>query len=305
MNGLKKAARDYVRLRRSLGFKLRWVPGHLSNFISFLKERKADHITSSLALQWAQQNNVQPVTAARRLTDLRGFAVYCKAIDSRHEIPPKKAFPHQGKRARPYLYTDEEIARLLRAAEEMGGLHGQTYCHLFGLLAVTGLRISEAVHLRPQDVRLDERMLVILGTKFGKSRLVPIHSSTQRALAQYARTRDRFFRRDVPTFFVTKRGNGIMPGTVRQIFHRLSRKIGIRGQRASHGPRLHDFRHRFAVQTLVNWYRTGEQIEQRLPVLSTYLGHRRVSDTYWYISACPELMGMAVKRFERRWEEAR
>ena len=96
-----------------------------------------------------------------------------------------------------------------------------------------------------------------------------------------------------------------MPGTVRQIFHRLSRKIGIRGQRASHGPRLHDFRHRFAVQTLVNWYRTGEQIEQRLPVLSTYLGHRRVSDTYWYISACPELMGMAIKRFERRWEEAR
>jgi integrase/recombinase XerD len=305
MKRLTKAARDYVELRRSLGYKMRWVPGHLSNFISFLKEQKATHITSAFALQWAQLNNVQPVTAARHLTDLRGFAAYCKAIDPRHEIPPKKAFPHQAKRARPYLYTDDEIASLLRAAKEIGGLHGHTYYHLFGLLAVTGLRISEAVNLRRQDVRLDEQMLVIVGTKCGKSRLVPIHSSTRRALVQYARTRDRFFRRDVPTFFVTERGNRIIPNTARNIFHRLSRKIGIRDPRASHGPRLHDFRHRFAVQTLVNWYRTGEQIEQRLPVLSTYLGHRNVSDTYWYITACPELMGLAIKRFERRWEEAR
>lgn len=305
MNRLEKAARDYVELRRSLGFKLRWVPGNLSNFVSFLKQQRSDRITSALALQWAQQNNVQPVTAAKRLTEVRGFAVYCKAIDSRHEIPPKKVFPHQSKRARPYLYTDDEIASLLNAAKEMGGLHGQTYYHLLGLLAVTGLRISEAVNLRPDDVRLDENILVIVGTKFGKSRLVPIHPSTQRALARYARRRGRFFRHNVPTFFVTDRGIGITPDTARHVFQRLSRKIGIRSPKASEGPRLHDFRHRFAVQTLVNWYRTGEQLEQRLPVLSTYLGHRLVSDTYWYISACPELMGIAIKRFERRWEEAR
>jgi integrase len=187
----------------------------------------------------------------------------------------------------------------------MPGLHGLTYYCLLGLLSVTGLRISEALSLRAQDVDLEQRMLTIVATKFGKSRLVPIHSSTAEELTKYARERDRVFRRNLIYFFVTRRGNRFTAGAIRHVFHRLSRQIGLRSPNASHGPRLHDFRHSFAVKTLVNWYRSGEKVEQCLPVLSTYLGHRNVTDTYWYLTACPELLGLAVTRFERHWEGSR
>ena len=172
------------------------------------------------------------------------------------------------------------------------------------LLSVTGLRISEALNLRLQDVDLGQGMLTVVGTKFGKSRLVPIHASTAKVLAGYARERNRTIHRRTAYFFVNRAGEQLNCGSVHCIFRRLSRKIGLRSPNASHGPRLHDFRHTFAVETLVNWYRSGQDIEQRLSVLSTYLGHARVSDTYWYLSACPELLGLAVNRFEHHWEDA-
>ena len=147
-------------------------------------------------------------------------------------------------------------------------------------------------------------MLTVRGTKFGKSRLVPIHRSTQEVLEQYRVRRERFLAGcAAPTFFITRRGNHLDIGDIHRTFYLLSRQIGLRGATASHGPRLHDFRHRFAVQTLLRWYRSGEDVERRLPVLSTYLGHVHVADTYWYLSACPELMGWAVTRLEQRWEE--
>ena len=305
MKPLKSAVRDYVSLRHSLGFKLRWVPTLLMDFAAFLKRQGADHVTIPLALQWAQQNQqAKTVTVAKRLSVVRGFARYRSATDPRTQIPPHSLLCCRPNRMRPYLYAGDEVQRLLKAARELGGLHGSTYYCLFGLLSVTGLRISEALNLRLQDVDLGQGMLTVVGSKFGKSRLVPIHASTQKVLTRYARERDRTFRRSIGHFFVNKLGDRLNFERVHCIFRRLSRQIGIRGQHASHGPRLHDFRHTFAVETLLNWYRSGQDIEQRLPVLSTYLGHARVSDTYWYLSTCPELMGLAVNRFERHWEDA-
>jgi integrase len=214
--------------------------------------------------------------------------------------------PYRPERARPYLYSNEEIRKLLQEARRLPsahGLRGPTYYSLLGLLAVTGLRISEARNLQTEDVDLKKGILTIRGSKFGKSRLVPIHPSTRKVLSNYASRRDLFLERMPTTFFVSGRGTRLDGAEIRRTFYALSRQIGLRGPSDSHGPRLHDFRHRFAVETLVQWYRAGQDVERRLPALSTYLGHVHVADTYWYLSASPELMGLAVKRFEDYWEK--
>lgn len=305
MNPLKKAAKDYIGLRRSLGFKMASDPGKLASFISFMNARGASHITTRLALQWAQENpEIKPITVAGRLTCLRGFATYLSAKDPRTQIPQPGLLPYYPKRARPYLYSEAEVQRLLKAALDMGGLHGFTHYCFLGLLSVTGMRISEVFNLRPQDVDLRQGILSIVRTKFAKSRLVPIHSTTQAMLAKYAQHRGRHFRRQLSYFFVNQWGNRLAPGNVRPVFHRLSYQVGLRTARTGRGPRLHDFRHNFAVRTLVGWYRSGQNIEDRLPTLTTYLGHTNVSDTYWYLSNHPELMRVAIKRFEQHWEES-
>jgi integrase len=172
-----------------------------------------------------------------------------------------------------------------------------------GLLAVTGLRISEARNLQTEDVDLKEGILTIRGAKFGKSRWAPIHPSTRKALSAYASRRDRFPARRPPTFFVSGRGTRLDGAEIRRTFYLLSRRIGLRGPTDSHGPRLHDFRRRFAVETPIQWYRSGQDVERRPPILTTFPGHVHVAGTYWYLSACPELMGLAVKRFEDYWEK--
>jgi integrase/recombinase XerD len=218
MKGLQRAVWDYLDLRRSLGFKLRWVPGALSSFVSFLKQHGADYITVPLAVKWAQQNrDSKPATVTRRLNYVRGFARYRSATDPRTQIPPWGLVRFRPRRAAPYLYRDEEVQRLLEAAKQMRGLHGSTYYCLLGLLSVTGLRISEALFLRAQDVDLEQGMLTIVGAKFGKSRLVPIHSSTAEELTKYARERDRVFRRKLEYFFVTRGGKRFQPRAVRRV----------------------------------------------------------------------------------------
>jgi integrase/recombinase XerD len=204
------------------------------------------------------------------------------------------------------LYTEHEVLLLLKASLNLSptdALRRWTYHGLLGLLVVSGMRISEALSLRLSDVDLENAVLTVRGTKFGKSRLVPLHSSTQRVLLAYKLRRDKYLKGRPASdfFFVSKRGNRLDGAEVRRTFYALSRQTGLRGSSASHGPRLHDFRHRFAVQTLVSWYRSGEDVERRLPILSTYLGHVHVADTYWYLTTCPELMGLAVERLERHW----
>jgi integrase/recombinase XerD len=219
--------------------------------------------------------------------------------------------PFHSKRARPYIYSDDEIRRLLSAALDMpcrferGKLRPWTFYCLFGLLSVSGLRIGEARNLELRDVDLEAAVLTIRGTKFGKARLVPLHASTCRVLANYIAKRRRHWagRTVSPYLFVSSWGNRLDGGEIRRTFYALSRRIGLRGASDSHGPRLHDLRHRFATNTLVRWYRSGQDPERRLPLLSTYLGHVHVGDTQWYLESSPELMRQAVQRLEQHWKD--
>lgn len=306
MKTLRQAVADYLSLRRSLGFKLKDHERCLREFISFLKKNRATRISTQLSLRFATQHqHQQPAQWAARLRVVRGFARYRSGEDPATEIPPLGLLPFRPKRAQPYLYSAEEIRELLKAAKNLpsaSSLNPWTYYCLFGLLATTGMRVSEALNLQIKDVDWSEGTLTIHGAKFGKSRVIPLHPSTLSVLLTYARRRDSFFRaKPISHYFVSSRGTRLDGGHVRRTFYRLSRQTGLREVSASHGPRLHDFRHRFAVQTLVRWYRKGSDVERRLPVLSTYLGHVHVTDTYWYLTNTPELRGAAGKRMEARW----
>jgi integrase len=242
-----------------------------------------------------------------------GFAgaLHRSATDPRTQIPPPGLLPFRPKRARPYLYSDDEIRRLLGAALKMpcryerGALRPWTYHGLFGLLSVSGLRLGEARNLQLQDVDLEAAVLTIRGTKFGKSRLVPLHGSTCKVLADYIARRSRHWSgRPVSSYlFVSSSGNRLDSGDIHRTFYALSRQIGLRGVSDSHGPRLHDMRHAFATNTLVRWYKCDQDPQRQLPILSAYLGHVHVEDTQWYLSSSPELMREAMRRLERRWED--
>lgn len=308
MNTLRQAVQEYLTLRRSLGFKLRDAGKLLQAYVKFMEEQRAPYITTKLALAWAQQpSTVQPAEWARRLSVVRIFARHRSATDPRTQIPPEGLLPYRPKRARPYLYSAQEIRCFLREALSLparGGLRPWTYHCLFGLLSVTGMRIGEARNLELQDVDLRTGVLMIRSGKFGKSRLIPLHVSTRRVLADYLARRDRrWATRPVSSYvFLSNWGNQLDGGEIHRTFYALSRQIGLRGRSDSHGPRLHDMRHRFAVMTLLRWYRSGKDVERKLPYLSAYLGHVHVSDTYWYLSAWPELMREAMSRLERCWE---
>jgi integrase len=307
MNSLRKAIEDYLTLRRALGFKLQDMATALRHFVSFMEREGACTITTNLALRWAMQpQQVNPAHWAARLSFVRSFARHWSAIDPRTEIPPQGLLPYRYHRCTPHLYTDDQIRRLIKAAWNLPpktGLRRWTYSTLFGLLAVTGLRISEAIALQQDDVDLNQGLLTIRLTKFRKSRLVPLHPSTIHRLKRYASKRGAFYPKDRTShFFLSERGRPLTDCMVRWTFVKLSRQIGLRGLSDRFGPRLHDFRHRFAVTTLLQWYRSGLDVEQRLPLLSTYLGHAHVTDTYWYLWAVPELLALSKDRLEKRWE---
>jgi integrase len=307
MNTLRQALNEYLRMRRALGFKLQDAGRGLSDFVSFMGSHHASYITRPLALAWAKQPScVQPTEWARRLSWVRMFARYRSAMDPRTQIPSPGLLPYRPQRARPYLYSEREIRELLRAALRLPSddeLQPWTYHCLFGLLSVSGLRLGEARNLSLDDVDLDAAVLTVRGTKFGKSRLVPLHASTCKVLADYlARRERRWAGRTVSShLFVNRCGNRLDIGQIHRIFYRLSRQIGLRGPTDRHGPRLHDMRHRFASRTLLRWYRNGEDPERRMPILSAYLGHVHCSDTFWYLNAMPELMREAMTRLERCW----
>jgi integrase/recombinase XerD len=307
MRNLRLGAEDYLTLRRGLGFKLKRYGRFVREFTSWLESCGETRISTRLALQWATQpQHLQPAEWAARLSAVRGFARYWSAIDETSEIPAEGLLPFRARRTKPYLYSNTEIQQLLQAAKSMPAqfkLQPFTYYCLLGLLTVTGLRISEALNLELRDVNWTESLLTIRTSKFGKSRLVALDRTTKEVLAEYAARRNHFFP-DRPTaaFFPSRTGARLDPGQVRRVFYYLSRKIGIRGALENRGPRLHDFRHRFSVETLLRWYRDGEDVRQRLPILSTYLGHGHVTDTYWYLSNTPELMEAAGECLEKRWE---
>lgn len=312
MNTLRQAVQEYLDMRRSLGFKLKEAGKGLLDFVAFMERHRASYITQALALAWAQQPaNAQPAHWAQRLSFVRGFARHRSATDPRTQIPLPGLLPFQPKRARPYLYSDDEIRHLLDAALQMtcryerGQLRPWTFHCLFGLLSVSGMRLGEARNLELEDVDLAAAVLTIRDTKFGKSRLVPLHASTCKVLADYIARRQRHWAgRLVSSYlFVSSRGNRLDGGEIHRAFYALSRQIGLRGASDSHGPRLHDMRHVFATNTLVHWYQSEQDPGRLLPILSAYLGHVHVADTQWYLSSAPELMREAMRRLEQRWED--
>jgi integrase/recombinase XerD len=318
MNTLRQSIEQYLTMRRSLGFKLQAAGRSLCDFATFMECRRASYITQALALAWAQKpRNAQSTYWASRLCHVRQFARYRSASDPRTQIPASRLLPFKPKRARPYLYTDEEIEQLLHTTLHMPlsphcpdhracALLPWVYYCLFGLLSVTGLRLGEAQNLKLEDVDLETGVLTIRSGKFGKDRWVPLHPSTCKVLAQYLDRRARHWAgRAVSSYlFVSSWGNRLSAGQIYRAFYTASRRIGLRGAHDSHGPRLHDMRHRFATRTLVNWYRSKEDPERRLPLLSAFLGHVHVADTQWYLSGSPELMREAMRRLEHRWRRS-
>ena len=303
MSKLRKTLQEYLAVRRALGVKLYNVGLNLHHFVSFMEKHRACVITTKLALQWVRQpKGAHPSYLAERLGRVRRFAQYVSAIDPRTEIPSQELLPYRSERKPPYIYSDAEIKRLIKAARKLPssvGLRSYTYSAFFGLLTVTGMRIGEAIALNQQDVDLKERIITIHQAKFGKSRLVPLHRSTQRALENYLLNKNRICPKPKTTaFFISDQGTRLTQCTVRWTFNRLSRQIGLRGPTDRHGPRIHDFRHRFAVQTLLLWYRNDIDPRQHIHQLSAYLGHVHVSDTYWYLSSVPELLQLAAQRLQ-------
>lgn len=306
MNTMRSILNDYLTTRRALGFKLRSEGTGLMAFVSYMQTHGLDHITTETALKWALlPASVQSAQHARRLGFIRGFARYCSAIDPRTQIAPVDLIPCVRLRPQPHFFSDDDIERLLQAALELppdDGLRRWTFHCLFGLLCVAGLRIGEARALTFGDVDLHEAILTIRSTKFGKSRLVPLHPSALEVLADYMRRRQSLAATlTTDHVFVNDQGTPLSHDRALDTFQRLLKKIGVVEQRDRRRPHLHDLRHRFALQTLLQWYRDGQDVERRLPVLSAYLGHTEVRDTYWYLSARPELMSLAQERLERHW----
>jgi len=304
MSELRKALDEYLRIRRKLGFKLQEAGRLLHDFVLFTEKQGASFITVQLALRWATQSqNCQSSRSAKRLSIVRGFARYHSAIDPRTEVPSQELIPYVYHRRPPYIYRTVEVKQLIKAAQQLHsplGLRAATYSTIFGLLAATGMRTSEPISLNRNDVDLINGILTVYQTKFGKSRLVPIHPSTQKALQRYECLRSKIFPKPgTESFFISEQERRPTDWTVRRTFVLLSRQIGLRGPNDSHGPRLQDFRHSFATKILLAWYRKGLNVDRHMPELSTYLGHAHVTDTYWYLSAVPELLQLAAMRLEQ------
>lgn len=305
---------EYVSLRRGLGFKCGNEARWLHDFALYLEQRGITRVTTAEAVRWATRPaSAQPAHWAARLRVVRRFALHLSSFDERTEVPPVGLLPFYPRRRPPYLYTDDQVRKLLVAARQLragngireNGIRAKTLITFIGLLAVTGLRSSEAIALDDQHVDLQQGIITVREGKYRKSRLVPVQPSTVRALRDYAQARDRVFRRR-PTegFFVGWNGDRLHVDAVQYTFRQLCRRAGVQADPGHRQPRLHDFRHRLAVRALIHWYRCGADVEHHLPTLSTYLGHVHIADTYWYLTAVPELLRLASDRLERQRRNA-
>jgi len=304
MKGLTEHAEDYLRLRRALGYKLERHGRLLPQLVAYLEAAGKRTITRELAISWARlPAAAQAQRWAARLAIARGFALYMQTIDPATEVPPAGVFAVRYQRPAPYLWSGEDICRVLEAAGELRPpLKAASYEALFGLLAVTGMRIGEALALEPGDVDLEEGVIAIRQetAKLERARLVPLHPTAVQALRRYADARARLCPRPRSrAFFLSASGARIDRGEASKTLRKITTALGLRTE-AVH-PRAHDLRHSFALATLLGWQRAGVRIDERIAVLSTYLGHVSPADTYWYLTATPELMGAAAERLQRRF----
>jgi len=312
MTTIRDALAQYITVRRALGTRLQEPARTLGYFVDFLEREGAKSITSSLALRWAcAPQHVQRATWARRLTMVRRFAAWLSAFDPQTEVPAKRLLNARHRRNKPHIYTEQQVERLIAEASRLPsptGLRALTHMTLIGLLAVTGLRPGEALALNLSDMDLQNGILAIRQTKFGKSRFVPIKDSTCAALVEYAERRNKLCAcLKTNSFFVSERGTRLQLGSARRTFAKISRAIGLRTTTEDHrigrGPRLQDFRHTFATRRLIEWYQAGLDVDRELPKLTSYLGHASVSHTYWYIEAVPELLQLATEHMSQRGGE--
>ena len=305
MSALRDVAENYLRMRRALGYKLEIQGLLLDGFVSYLEDLDAATVTIENAVAWATlPAGADPSYWAGRLSVARQFARHLQTLDPACEVPPAQLLPYRSRRAIPYLYAPEEITALLGAAGKLEPpLLAANYQTLIGLLSVTGLRLGEAIRLDRVDVDDRHQLLRVLDSKFGKSREVVLHESTMRALDAYGRLRDqRFLQPRCEAFLVSLRGTRLRKTCIHHMFARLVRAAGLRPRSPRCRPRLHDFRHGFAVRTLLEWYRDGLDVQARLPLLSTYMGHADPASTFWYLTASPELLALVADRLESTME---
>jgi integrase len=301
MSALRGELDRYLTIRRALGYKLARAELLLADFCRYLDSIGADTITTENAFAWASlPANGSPSWWGQRLSVVRAFARHLHAIDPTHEVPPAGLLPARTHRAVPYLYSDADIATLMAAARQLRSpLRAATVETVIGLLAVSGLRIGEALRLDRDDVNLDDGVLRIRRTKFNKSREAPLHPSTCDALGAYARRRDELCPRPRdPSFFVAVAGTRVLYCNFHLAWLDVVRRAGLEPRSARCRPRPHDVRHSFAVRTLLRWYRDGVDVGARMPLLSTYLGHVHPANTYWYLSAAPELLSLVAARLD-------
>jgi len=301
-------AENYLKERRQLGYRLRSQGNALRSFARYIDSLCLEGpLTVEIMVAWARRAKTHgdnPATWARRLKLLGPFARYLQQFDPLTEVPDSTTFGHPTQRLAPHIYSEQEMVDLLAAARHLEpDLRGATYEGLFGLLASTGLRVSEAVHLMDADVELRSGLLTVRQTKFAKSRQVPLHPSTVEALRRYRGLRNRHVAvTDEMTFFVGSRGRrrgcalGLRP--VRRVFQRLRDQMGWGNRGAHAAPRIHDLRHTFVVRCVLLWHAQGVDVDQAMLALSTYVGHAKVTDTYWYLTGVPELMALAAGQFE-------
>ncbi|EPR75459.1 phage integrase family protein [Leifsonia rubra CMS 76R] len=302
MSELATNVDDYLRLRRGLGFTLAFEGVVLPQLVEYLEAAGATSVTAELAIAWAQlPQGVAPISWSHRLGAVRGFARYMTTVDAGTQVPPAGVFGGQNPRPTPYLWSERDIRALLKAAGELPSpFRAATYESFLGLLAVSGLRSGEAMSLLAGDIDLDAAVITVSQAKFGRARLIPLHSSTVTKLRSYTQHRDGLHPRSrSKTFFVSDAGTSLKSSTVNYTFRKLVTGLGL-GSSKVH-PRMHDLRHTFAVRTLINWHRAGHDIEARIPALVSYLGHVSPASTYWYLSASPELMELAAERLDEHF----
>jgi integrase/recombinase XerD len=301
MSTLSGHVEDYLRLRRALGYKLERAGQLLPKLVAYLEAAGSPTLTSELAISWARlPAQARPNHWAARLAVARGFARYLQTIEPATEVPPTGVFPARRHRPAPYLWSRRDIGGLLDGARALRSpLRAATYEALFGLLAVSGMRVGEAAGLDRDDVDLPTGIITIREAKLDRARLVPLHETTTAALRAYATERDRLCPapRSV-AFFVSSAGTRLNRSGIASTLRRITTAMGLRN--ATLGPTAHQLRHSFAVRTLIGWQRSGVSVDEHIATLSTYLGHIAPADTYWYLSASPELMAMAAERLDSR-----
>jgi integrase len=302
MKKLETILFEYLALRRSLGFDLTKQESPLKEFVAFFKAQKAPYLTNKLALKWARlPRNCNPAWWTDRLGMLRGFASHWKNIEPRTQVPPNRLLLSQYKRPSPYIYSNLQIAEILEETKRLPTEDRYTYFTLFGLVTATGMRIGEALALHNEDVDIKEGIINVHESKLNKSRLLPLHKTTLQALKRYIRQRDnRFPVRKNKSFFAILDGRCPSHAVAWKIFKQVLINTDIQKSSQKKGPRIHDLRHTFAVNAMIEFYQNGDLLDRKIHALSIYLGHKDIQCTYWYLTAVPELMSLALSRLEQK-----